>query len=170
MKGRGATEGGEAARKARLWPGGRAASLGLARRLAGVVAQEEARHRLRRGGAGFGVAHCAIRRGCRAAFSGSGRATSASSTASTGSPLASSFLARAISALRHSSVWAWICWISGTTPLLRIALVHPVHEAQDARVDDGFGLGHRGLPVVFAGLHHAGQIVHRVEVDVVQGL
>src|SRR3989344_635865 len=34
---------------------------------------------------------------------------SASSTASTSSPLASSFLARAISSARHSSVWALSC-------------------------------------------------------------
>ncbi|MDT4876514.1 hypothetical protein FQZ97_1119510 [compost metagenome] len=26
-------------------------------------------------------------------------------------------MARAISALRQASAWAWICWISGTMPL-----------------------------------------------------
>ncbi len=50
------------------------------------------------------------------------------------------------------------------------ALVHPVHEALHARVDDGFGLRHGCLAAGLRGLHDAGEVVHGVEVDVLERL
>jgi hypothetical protein len=49
-----------------------------------------------------------------------------------------------------------------------VALVQPVHEALHAGVDDGLGLRHGGLAAGLAGLHHLGQVVDGVQVDVVQ--
>ena len=46
--------------------------------------------------------------------------------------------------------------------------LHPVHEALDAGFDDGLGLHHGGAARVGAGLHQAAQVVHRIQVDVVQ--
>ena len=51
-------------------------------------------------------------------------------------------------------------------PVVGIALLQPVHEVAHAFVDDGFGLRHGSLAVGLAGLHHGGQVVHGVEVDV----
>ena len=48
------------------------------------------------------------------------------------------------------------------------ALVQPVHEALHAGVDDGFGLGHGGLALFASGLHHGGEVIDGIEVDVVQ--
>ncbi len=45
-------------------------------------------------------------------------------------------------------------------------LAHPIHEALHARIDDDLGFGHRRLSVGLAGLHHAGQVVHGVQVHV----
>jgi hypothetical protein len=56
------------------------------------------------------------------------------------------------------------CWISGTVPRWSIQCMKTLH----AGVDDGLGLRHGGLAVGLAGLHHAGQVVHGVEVDVFQ--
>ena len=50
------------------------------------------------------------------------------------------------------------------------ALAQPVHEVLHARVDDDLGLRHRRLAAVLAGLHHIGQVVDGVEVDVGQRL
>ena len=43
------------------------------------------------------------------------------------------------------------------------ARIEPVHEVQHARVDDGFGLRHGGLPQRVAFAHDGAQVVHGVE-------
>ena len=50
----------------------------------------------------------------------------------------------------------------------RAALVNPVHEALHPGVHDRLGLGDCGLAAGLGGLHHTGQVVHGVEVNVVQ--
>ena len=50
-----------------------------------------------------------------------------------------------------------------------LALVDPAHKALHARVHNGLRLGHRRLAVGLCGLHHTGQIVHGVQVDIAQG-
>jgi hypothetical protein len=76
----------------------------------------------------------------------------ASSTASTGSPLARGLRVE-LADQGH-----------------RAALAQPVHEALDAGVDDDLGLRHRRLPAGLALLHHGGEVVDGVEVHVLQGL
>ena len=49
------------------------------------------------------------------------------------------------------------------------ALVHPVHKALHTGVHNRFGLRHRGLAAGLGGLHHAGQVVHGVQVHIAQG-
>ena len=46
--------------------------------------------------------------------------------------------------------------------------LHPVHEALDAGFDDGLGLHHGGAARVRAGLHQAAEVVHRIQIHVVQ--
>ena len=106
---------------------------------------------------------CAAPPSRRAASSAVRPRDSASSTASTSSPRASNLRARASSAVRQSSAWAWSGWISGTVARW---------SSQCAKlctpgVDDGLGLRHRRLPLA-RGLHHVGQVVDGVEVDVGQ--
>ena len=48
------------------------------------------------------------------------------------------------------------------------ALHHPVHKALHPGVNDDLGLRHGRLSVCLTGLHHAGQIVDGVQVDVFQ--
>ena len=48
------------------------------------------------------------------------------------------------------------------------ALVHPVHEALHSGVDDDFGLRHCRLAVGLCALHHLGQVVHRVQVNIAE--
>mmetsp|Transcript_53732 Transcript_53732/g.126531 ORF Transcript_53732/g.126531 Transcript_53732/m.126531 type:complete len:410 (-) Transcript_53732:254-1483(-) len=47
-------------------------------------------------------------------------------------------------------------------------LVQPLRKALYAGADDGFGMRHRGLAAFAIGLHLAGEVVHGVEVDVLQ--
>ena len=97
---------------------------------------------------------------CRYFWSGRGPAAPARPG---DSPRASMRRARSSSAARTSSA-AWCrSRMTGTT-----AGLHPVHEALDAGFDDGLGLHHGGAARVGAGLHQAAQVVHRIQVDVVQ--
>lgn len=53
-----------------------------------------------------------------------------------------------------------------------MALVQPVHKALHPGVHNrlGLGLGHGRLAAGLAGLHHACQVVHRIEVHIAQFL